>query len=219
MTKMALHSTGERMVLWTHWVPRGEKLNLDSYFISVTNIHSMRIVDLNVKDKSINLLKENIDYLCDLPVVNNFFPSFSLPINGTTMCTTARASFDLCVFVLTCTWSLTLPCLLLWKAYQTHHSPPSKYKPPPSSICNSLLTVLFASTYCITFPTKIPHSLPMMCQNLTCLRTFDMTSFSLKCSSLNSPYGWSILYFSLIAHVTSSKKPSLQTYLYSSLPQ
>lgn len=56
--------------------PHGKKLILDSYFISITNIYSIWTVDLNVKDKSIKLLNKNIDYLCGLLVVNNFFLAF-----------------------------------------------------------------------------------------------------------------------------------------------
>lgn len=56
--------------------PYGKKLNLDSYFISITNTYSRWIVDLNMKDKSIKLLKENIDYLHGLQIVNNFFLVF-----------------------------------------------------------------------------------------------------------------------------------------------
>ena len=55
----------------------------------------------------------------------------------------------------------------------------------------------------------------MTCQALTCLRAFEHAV--LLPETLNAPYGPSILYLSLSVHVTSSEKPSLQTYLCSSL--
>lgn len=55
----------------------------------------------------------------------------------------------------------------------------------------------------------------MTCQALTCLRAFEHAV--LLPETLNAPYGWSIPYLSLSVHVTPSEKPSLQTYLCSSL--
>ena len=57
----------------------------------------------------------------------------------------------------------------------------------------------------------------MACQALTCPRAFECAGLLLKMLSPQlSIYGWSLLYLSPSAHVTSLEKPSLQTHLYSS---
>lgn len=131
-----------------------------SYFTSITNIHSGWMADPNVKSKSIKLLKENIEYLHDLIAVNNFFPSFSPPINCTTTHIIAHVTFDLCIFLLPYTWSFTIPSSTSkMRIIPTHifiFLPLIMHK-PSSSDCKSLLTVLFAFTSYFTFLIKLVH--------------------------------------------------------------
>lgn len=95
-------------------------------------------------------------------------------------------------------------------------NPLTTYKPSLSSICNSLLFSLFQLVILVSQLRSL-IDFPWYAQTLLPSGPLNILSCCLKCSFLSSPHGWCILCFPFLAHVTSSKNISLQTYTCSSL--